>query len=422
MDKQVFIQQRATAYNEMKSLMSRNNGALTADEQTQYQKAEGDYQNAQRSLQRMEKFQVEQGQMEEQRQQREERQKPKAKKSKEERLALEKSGLVKYLSQRSHLITKDEREMMVQAGRNQSPRELRGTDAQKTTPGSAGGFLISEELFSSINLGREFVSDMEMACTVINTQTGRPINHPKIDDTGTDGAQYTEASRDSTAIPVADITVGNTQLNSYFYSSQWAKLTLEAVQDIEFSLSTWLIPLLMERINRGKNPDLTTGNGSGKPTGIITSSSLGKTAASATAITHEELMDLFRSVNKSYRTGSKVAWMCNDAIEGAILKLGLTAAQDFNPVRIDPNGAVFIMGRPVHSNADMASTLAADNKVLLFGDFSQYVIRKVQGTGIVFTDQQFIQNGHYGYMAYDRIDGDYVGAVAALKYLKMAAS
>ena len=416
---------KAKAFQGMKSLMSTNKGQLDADQQRQYEGFEKDYNAANAEIDRIEKFQQleaqQRGNREQQREQDEREMRDNQELTKAEIAKRQKKAFLQYLgagtTTRSGGVGNVDAEL-----RQYLNFDQRGTTAQKTTPDSSGGYLIDEVLASSIELGQVFVSDMEQACTVITTPTGATINHPKIDDTGTDGALYTEASRDSTAIPVSDMTVGNTALGAYFYSSKWVKLTIEAAQDIEYSLNSFLLPALSERVNRGKNTDLTTGDGSGKPNGIITASSAGVTAASATAITHEELIDTFFSVDRSFRGGQKVAWMCNDAIEKQILKLGLTAAENFNPITFDAQGNIFIMGKRVWSNKDMASSLAANNKVLLFGDFSKYIIRKVSSPAIIFTDQQFIQNGQFGYMAYERVDGDFVGASACLKYLQMAAS
>lgn len=406
MSKQNLIEKRAQAVNEMRTLMERNSGVLSADEEQQYNRAQADYTKAQEGLKRLEYFQRMAGDLNEAKEQRQESKPVDVAKAK-------KQAFVRFMQGgRGNLRSQDLKHAQF---------EQRGTDAQKTTPDSAGGFLIDEVLADAINLGKAFTSEIERVCTVVTTQTGQPINFPKINDTATDGAIYLESARDSAAIPVADMTVGNTQLGSYFYSSKWVKLTIEAAQDIEYSLESWLMPLLAERVNRAKNAQLTTGTGTNQPNGIITAATVGKTAASATAFTHEELIDLFYSVDRAYRMGDRVGWMMNDAVEAAALKLGLTAAENFNPVVIAADGALRIMGKPVYSNADMASTIEADAKTILFGDFSQYVIRKAGAPAMIFSDQQFIQSGQYGYMMYERVDADYVGAVSAIKVLQQAA-
>lgn len=410
MDIQKFREEKARAYSEMRDLMKRDNGSLTADEQAQYEKAEADWQAAQRSIERLQKFQKMAGE------QGPKKPTPPDSLTKTEIAKKKREAFVHYIRGGFGAIPKELRQFV--------QFEQRGTDSQATTPDSAGGYLIDSDLAGEINLGREFVSDIEMACTVLTTPTGKPLNYPKIDDTATDGAQYSEASRNSTAIPVADITVGNTVLNAYFYSSKWVKMTLEAVQDIEYSFNSFLLPTLGARVRRAMNPAFTTGNGSGAPNGIVTASGLGVTAAAVNAITHEELIDLFYAVDKYYRDSAKFGFMMNDTVEKQILKLGLIAAENFNPIVINPNTQqLSIMGKPVYSNSDMASTIEASAKTILAGDFSQYVIRKVASPALIVSQEQFIQHGQYGYMAYVRADSDFVGAKSnSIVHLIQAAS
>ncbi len=65
-----------------------------------------------------------------------------------------------------------------------------------------------------------------------------------------------------------------------------------------------------------------TGDGSGKPTGIFNATGggqLGVTAGSATAITADELIDLFYSLNSAYRKNA--VWLLNDSTMKNIRKL-----------------------------------------------------------------------------------------------------
>lgn len=421
---QLVRERKAKAFKGLEDIMAKSpEGKLDADQKRQYDAFFADLKEAKEDEQRILDFQEMQAQQRGNRAQQREQEERQNRNTGDESPAdikkKKRQAFVQYLRGGFNAINPELRNYY---STTESPFDTRGTDSQKTTPDSAGGYLIDSELASEIQLGEIFVSDMERACTVITTQTGNIINFPKIDDTGTDGSLSSEASRDSADIAVSDMTVGNTAISSYLYHSGWVTMSMEAARDIEYSLNSWLLPQLGQRCNRAKNAHLTTGTGTNQPKGIVTAATSGKTAASATAITHGELMDLFRSVDKAYRDNPKSAWMCNDAIEGSIIKLGLTAAQDFNPVEVRNNGDVYIMGKRVYSNKDMASSLAANNKVLLFGDFGQYIIRKVANPSILFTDQAFIKRLQYGYLGYERLDANFVGATNSIKYLQMASA
>lgn len=394
MNKQQFIELRATAFNTMKEAAATAGNKPVADwpadVRDKYNAAKADYEKAQESIREAEAFQ-------------------------------------RAASEMNHAPAAAGRVPDAKAERRQAfydymrKGEQRGTASQKTTPDSAGGFLIDDDLANEINIQQLFISDIELAARVEITQRGNDLKFPKLNDTGNSGSLRTEASRDSAAIPVLDMTFGNTTLGAYFYTSDWVTMSLELEEDIEFGVNVWLFPELARRINQAKNPNLTTGTGSGQPQGVVTASAAGLTAASQTAITHENLINLFYSVDRSYRNNARAGWMFNDTTEAAIVQLGLTPAENFNPIMFDASGEMRIMGKPVFRNKDMAD-LEAEAKPILFGDFGQYVIRKVQGTRIVASREAFIQKGQIGYMAAERIDGKLIGPSSAIKHIVMAAA
>ena len=62
--------------------------------------------------------------------------------------------------------------------------------------------------------------------------------------------------------------------------------------------------MLGERLGRITAEDNTVGDGAAKPKGIVTAATLGVTAASATAITADEVLDLIHSVAPAHHIGS----------------------------------------------------------------------------------------------------------------------
>src|SRR3546814_17158909 len=69
---------------------------------------------------------------------------------------------------------------------------------------------------------------------------------------------------------------------------------------------------LAERIARKVNLDLTTGDGTGDPNGIVTASTLGKTTAAVAAFPFDALMDIVHSLAPAYRHASTCRFMFND--------------------------------------------------------------------------------------------------------------
>ena len=291
---------------------------------------------------------------------------------------------------------------------------LRGTNPQ-TTSDSAGGYTIPEGWTGELDWAKQFIGEVESVARVFSTATGNILPIPKVNDTATDAALQTEGS----ATTVADMTFGNTDLSAYTYSTL-VKVSKQLLQDEEVNLIGYLTELLGQRIARATNAALTTGDGSSKPNGIITAATVGKTAASATAITHEELIDLYYSVDPAYRMGNSCYYMMNDAVHSAVRKLGLTAAENFNPISFSEDGTMFILGKEVKINQDMASAITTGQKTILFGDFSGYAVRVAGGINVLRLDERYADELNVGFIAYKRVDGDLISAGAPLKVLQQA--
>lgn len=100
------------------------------------------------------------------------------------------------------------------------------------------------------------------------------------------------------------------------------KVSEELLNDSVFDLESYISREFARRIGAKEEEAFFTGDGSGKPLGILASSGgaeTGITAASATAITADELIDLFYSLKSPYRRNA--VWVLNDSTIKAIRKL-----------------------------------------------------------------------------------------------------
>jgi len=189
--------------------------------------------------------------------------------------------------------------------------------------------------------------------------------------------------------------------------------------DSIFSMEQLLGSLLGERLGRIANLQLTTGSGSSAPNGVVTASSLGKTAAATSAVTFDEIFDLEHSVDPAYRMSPKTRYMFNDSTLLAVRKLkdgdGNYLWQQGNVIAGAPST---FNGRAYSINQAMDS-LAAAKKVITFGDFSKYYVRKVGAPVIGVMKERFWPD--MGIAGLIRFDGE-LGDTAAVKHLITAAS
>jgi HK97 family phage major capsid protein len=258
----------------------------------------------------------------------------------------------------------------------------------------------------------------EDICTVMNTSGGNPIDLPTVDDTGVPVAKHTEGGA-VTDDGGSDATFGKKTLSAFAYDTEWVKFSWELAQDSIFNFETLLGGLLGKRLGRRANTELTTGDATGDPEGIVTGSTLGVTSAAATAITYDEIIDLVHSVDPAYRQSPKVRFMFNDTTLGAVRKLKDAENRYIWSAGDVQNGVPgSILGYRYSINQAMDS-IAAAKKIMVFGDFSQYFVRKVGGIVMFVARERFAPD--IGLLGLVRLDGK-LGDTAAVKHLITKAS
>ncbi len=291
---------------------------------------------------------------------------------------------------------------------------------QVTTSGGPGGYTVPVELADQIIKTMKDWGPMydEDICTVLNTASGNQINLPTVDDTAVTAEKHTEGTA-LTDDGGKDATFAQKRLDAYVYDTEFVKFSMELAQDSVFNMESLLGTLLGERLARIANKELTVGDGTGDPNGVATASSLGKTAAATAAITADEIIDLLHSVNSAYRRSPKARFMFADTTLAAIRKLKDGQGNylwQMGDVKTSQPGT--LLGYAYSINDDMDS-LAAAKKVMLFGDFSKYFVRKVGSPVIGVLRERFWPD--LGIAGLIRFDGE-LGDTAAIKHLITAAS
>ncbi|WP_028003171.1 phage major capsid protein [Sinorhizobium meliloti] len=323
----------------------------------------------------------------------------------------------KYLASGASLDELDAEERAVLKAGVQSTKEFR---TQTTGTNSAGGYTVPVELANFIVKSMKDWGPMynEDVATVISTSSGNIINIPTVDDTAVTAVKHTEGAAlgDTGA---KDAAFGQKQLGSYVYDTEFVKFSMELAADSIFNMETLLGALLGERLGRIANRELTVGDGTGDPNGVVTASSLGKTAAAAAALASDELIDLLHSVNAAYRRSPKARWMFADTTLAAIRKLKdgqNNYLWQMGNVQTGEPGT--LLGYRYEINDDVPA-IAASAKPVIFGDFSKYFVRKVGSPVIGVLRERFWPD--LGIAGLIRFDGE-LGDTAAVRHLVMAAS
>lgn len=321
--------------------------------------------------------------------------------------ATRKGAFEKYLRNGMGSLNANERSIM---------GELRGTSTQIAGTDSLGGFLVPQDFSNELDMATLFTGEVERLAKKLNTAGGALLDYPTINDTATDAGLTSEAA----AVTVQDMTFANAQLSAYNYASQ-VRVSMQLLQDNAFDLNAFLAEAMGERIARATNAAFTTGTGSSQPQGIITGASLGNTAASATAIVADDILDLIHSIDPSYRNKPTFGLMANDSVIAAIRALGLGSANDF-PIFIPSMEAGQpdkLFGFNLYYNNDMESAITTGKKTLLAADFSKFVVRSAGGVQMVRLNERYMDELEVGFVSYARKDAKVLDS-RAVKYLAQA--
>ena len=217
--------------------------------------------------------------------------------------------------------------------------------------------------------------------TVVTTNTGETLNVPTSTAFST-AAIVGEAAQASASDP----TLATRALGAYKYSVL-VQLSNELANDGAVDVAGFLARQAGTAIGVATRGHMTTGDGSSKPTGIVTSSSAGATGATGVtgAFTGDKLIDLRYSVGSAYTSQPGCGFMMNNTAMAAARKLKGTANDHyiFAPgMNGDPDQ---LLGFPVFLNDSMASP-ALSAKSVLFGHFPSYYIREVNGIDVAVSD------------------------------------
>ena len=129
---------------------------------------------------------------------------------------------------------------------------------------------------------------------------------------------------------------------------------------------------------------------------------MGVTASSATAITSDELIDLFYSLNSAYR--KKAVWLLNDSSIKNIRKLKDSNGQYLWQPALHEGGYDTLLGKKLYTSPYVPQ-VSGGNKTIAFGDFSFYWIGDRKGITFKRLNERFAETGQIGFIASMRLDG-----------------
>ena len=183
-----------------------------------------------------------------------------------------------------------------------------GTDTE-------GGYLVPDEYERTLVQALQEENKLRSLCKVIHTSSGdRKI--PLVASHGT--ASWVD---EEGQIPESDDSFGQISLGAHKVASI-IKVSEELLKDSVFDVESYIATEFARRVGDAEEAAFINGDGAGKPIGLLHSTNgaaAGVTAASATAFTADELIDLVYSLKAPYR--KHALFLFNDQTLKAIRKL-----------------------------------------------------------------------------------------------------
>ena len=282
---------------------------------------------------------------------------------------------------------------------------MEGTDA-------AGGYLVPPEYDKRIVDGLQAENILRNLGTVITTSGEHKIN---IAGTKPAAAWIEEGG----ALTFGDATFAQITLDAHKLHVA-VKVTEELLFDNAFNLEGYILAQFIRALANAEEDAFLNGNGTGKPLGVLAATGggeIGVTAASATALVSDEIMNLVYALKRPYR--KKAAFISNDQTLALVRKLKDNTGQYLWQPSYQAGEPDRLLGYPIHTSA-FFPTVAAGTPALAFGDFSYYNIGDRGTRSFAQLKELFAGNGMIGFVAKERVDGKLV-LPEAVQLLKMKA-
>jgi HK97 family phage major capsid protein len=220
------------------------------------------------------------------------------------------------------------------------------------------------------------------------------------------------------AIPQSDNNFSQVVLTAHKLATS-TKVSRELLDDSMFDLESFIAEEFAFRLAKSEEEAFLTGNGNNKPPGLLADTGgaeIGLTAASATEITLDNVLDLYYSLKSEYRRNA--VFIANDLTVKMLRKIKNENGDyiwEPSPKEGVPDR---LFARPIYTSGFVPEAKTGA-KALIFGDLNYYWIADRQGRTLQKIIEAYAQTWQTGYICIERVDGKLV-LPEAVKVLKMA--
>ncbi len=275
-----------------------------------------------------------------------------------------------------------------------------------------GGYTVPDEFERRLIQALEENNIFRQMATVIKTNSGtRKI--PIANDTME--AQWIDEGEE---IPETDTRFGQTTLSAYKLGTM-IKISNELLHDSAFDLASYIAARFGVAMGNAEERAFFTGDGDKKPLGILDETGgaeLGATSSSQTAVSFDDIFDLYYSLKSPYRRNAQ--FICNETLLLQLMKIKDNNGNYIWKPSLDIAKPDTILGRPIRTSTFMPA-VAKGERVLLFGDMKNYWVADRQARTFRRLNELYARTDQVGFLTTQRVDGRLI-LPESVKVLKMA--
>jgi len=277
---------------------------------------------------------------------------------------------------------------------------------------TSGGYLVPEEFANELVQALHEQNIFRQIARIVST------SHEKLKVPVATAAGTASWIEENEVIPESESTFSQITLNAYKLGTMM-RTSSELVEDSAFNIQAYIAQEFARRIGAREEEAFCVGDGDGKPTGVFTAAGgapVGATAASASLINFDDVINLFYSLKPPYRI--RAAFVTNDTVMKLLRKVKDNSGQYIWQPSVKESTPDTILGRPVYTSPYVPD-ITAGSLSLAFGDFTYYWVADRRDIRFKVLNELYAERDQIGFFATERVDGKLL-LPEAIKLMKMA--
>lgn len=183
------------------------------------------------------------------------------------------------------------------------------------------------------------------------------------------------------------------------------KVSRSLINNAQFDIVSYVVAKVSQAIARFLEAELLKGSGTNAISGVMTTGTNVYTAASAAALTADDLVAAQMKVHAQYQ--GPACWLMNEATLLELRKLKDADEQFMLNPDIRQGFGYTLLGKPVHVS-DQIDTIASGAAVIAYGDFSGLYVNMRSGIEIQILKERFADEHATGVVAWFEADAKVV--------------